>query len=313
MNASTPNTDNRLNRIAELKATIRPIEMNKDNLEENIKMFLERSNDKLVQYIRTNVQNIDSNTTFDLTLDERYSRLNITNKESCGSWNHGFELTIELHGFDKWALLGERRKDSSDAKGFDTSKVQYSVNASSCNPNLENIQSLDTAITKAFLCVEMKKYGESNTKGFFGMMNEFYAKYFALLNEQYDIKSEIYPFANEIQTIEAEIKAEEKAVQDGLTLVEISNHIGQRLEFDTEKVEALENAKYRYGSNLRQMFGLDWYASHITILKVSAKTVSIQVGDYTYENKRVRKEDMIKYFPMLKVLVQEEGEQDKIR
>ena len=99
---------------------------------------------------------------------------------------------------------------------------------------------------------------------------------------------------------------DEKAVQDGLVLSDIANSIGQRLEFDTEKVEALENAKYRYGSNLSQMFGLDWYASHITILKVSAKTVTIQTGDSTYDNKRVKKEDMIRYFPMLKVFVQEE-------
>jgi hypothetical protein len=281
--------------------------MNLGNLEENIKRFVELSNEKMMKYIHANVQNIDTNTKLDLRLDDRYNRLNVINSESCGSWNHGFELTIELHGFDRFRLIDSRRNDN-DNEGFnpESNSIQYSLNASSCNPNLDNIQSLDTAILNAFFCIELKKFGQSRTEGFFGMMNEFYAKYFSLLNEQYDIKAEIYPFTNKIQDIKNAITKDEKAVQDGLVLSDIANHIGQRLEFDTEKVEALENAKYRYGSNLRQMFGLDWYASHITILKVSAKTVTIQTGDSTYDNKRVKKEDMIRYFPMLKVFVQEE-------
>ena len=307
MDTLSSSTELRLNRIAELERTISPIQMNLDNLNENIKRHIELANEKLTDYIKNhNTLPIDSNTTLKFDFQDRYSQLVVTNSESHGSWRHGFDLTIELHGFDTFMLIDSRRNNE---EGFNPESIQYSINASSCNPNLENIQSLDTQIIKAFLCVEMKTFGEFKSNSFFALLTNTYETYFKLLNERYEIQSEIYPFSNEINDIEREIANEEKAVQDGLTLVEIANHIGERLEFDTEKVEALEHAKYRYGSNLRQMFGLDWYASYIKIVKVSAKTVSITVGEY--ENKRVKKEDMIKYFPMLKVLVREEGEQDK--
>lgn len=298
-------TDSRITRINELQRIIAPIQMNIENLEENIYRFKELSNQKLVQYIKdTNTMGIDSNTILEFSMDEKYSNLRVTNKESNGSWKHGFEISLELQGFDKFSMLTDK-----DEK-FDPANIQFSISGASCNPNLENVQSLDTEIIKAYFCLELKKFGQDNdndtdtdndTENFFSMYSAILGKFFTQLEEKYNIRKELYPYTNELSSINKEIEQEKKSIADGETLVQIANSIGQKLEHNSELYEQ-NKAKYRYkyGRSLERMFKIGWNASYITILKVSSKTVSIRVGEY--ENKRVPKETMIKQFPMLKVM-----------
>lgn len=298
-NSNLNTSENRIARINELERIVAPIQMNLENLQDNIHRFKELSNAKLLQYIKENNNlPLDPNTTLEFTMDDRYSRIRITNNKSNGSWRHGFEVSIELHGFSTFSML------ESTKQKFDPKKIQFSISGASCNPNLENIQSLDTEIIKAFFCIELKKFGMViNSGNFFSMYSDILQKYFSLLQESYDIKSEIYPYTNEISKIKKEIEQEEKAIQDAETLVQITNSIGQKLEHNTELYEQNKDEyRYKYARSLKSMFNIDWNVSYIKILKVSAKTITIQLGDSIYETKRVKKEDMIRNFPMIKVM-----------
>ena len=148
----------------------------------------------------------------------------------------------------------------------------------------------------------LKKFGQDNdVENFFSTYNAILSKYFAQLEEKYNIREELYPYSNELSSINKEIEQEKKSIADGETLVQIANSIGQKLEHNSELYEQNKaEYRYKYARSLERMFNIDWNASYITILKVSAKTVSIRVGEY--ENKRVPKETMIKQFPMLKVM-----------
>jgi len=293
-------TDSRITRINELQRIIAPIQMNIENLEENIHRFKELSNQKLVQYIKdTNTMGIEPDTILEFSMDDKYSNLRVTNKESNGSWRHGFEVSLELHGFDKFSMLTDK-----DEK-FDPANIQFSISGASCNPNLENIQSLDTEIIKAYFCIELKKFGQDrNSDNFFSLFSDILQKFFAQLEKKYSIREELYPYSNELSSINKEIEKEKESIANGEILVQIANSIGQKFEHNTQLYEHNKaEYRYKYGRSLERMFNIGWNASYITILKVSAKTVSIRVVEY--ENKRVPKETMIKQFPMLKVMVEE--------
>jgi hypothetical protein len=299
MNTSVQNTDTRLERIEELKRQLAPIKMNLENLQENVERFLELSNSKLNNYIKEKCKGIiEDDTDIRVSINDRYTKIYVENKNSRGGWHHSFDLTVELHGFDRYSF------SSNNPKEFNPDKIQYSISASSGSTSLENLQSVDRTILHAFLCTEMKTFGKDRSKDtFFSLLTNYLTTYFHYMNDSDDIKSEIYPINHEISSIKREIEVEEKAVADGLVLVEISKSIGVKLEFNEESIT--ENDKYIYGRSLKQLFNLDWFATTITILKVSPKTVSIQVGSCTWETKRIKKADMIKAFPKLKVYVEE--------
>ena len=298
-------SDARLERISELESALRPINMNLENLQENIKRALEISNETLAKCVSRGCLNtIESDTEITFNLQENYSRLIVSN-ESRGRWYHGFELTIESSGFNRFNLIGD------DKESFDVSKIDFSISGASSSAYLTTLQALDTEIVKSFLCVELKKFGkDKEAVTFFSILVSALDGYYKMLGKKMEIQQETYPIKQDITDNKNAIADWEKDVQDALILTEIENSVGKDFEFDTllerdingtdEKLwRVIDGRRMRYDS-LRILFNLNWNPSTITVLKVNPKTVNIQLGTSIHETKRVKKDILIEIFEMLR-------------
>jgi len=279
----------KLKRIEELKSELDPIRNRIKSIEKTTRDSLTKINKTLSEYICSNLPDLDPDTKVSFEVEDTYNRIRVTNGESNGGW-YSSEITIQLLGYDRFSLL---RRDECEL--FNINKSTFSINGSSSNNGLENVQSLDTSIIIGFLSVELKKFGKNKVgSNVFVKLSEYLETYYnkhilTLMN----VQSKTYPLDREIKDIEIEIKAIKKEISDGRVLEEIKANIGNRFE-SIDKV-------YPNIRSIKNSFGLS--CAEITIGKINNKTVTI----YAYgEKKFINKDVMIKGFKNIKRLYTEE-------
>lgn len=279
----------KLKRIEELKSELDPIRNRIKSIEKTTRDSLTKINKTLSEYICSNLPDLDPDTKVSFEVEDTYNRIRITNGESNGGW-YSSEITIQLQGYDRFSLL---RRDGSEL--FNINKSTFSINGSSSNNGLENVQSLDTSIIIGFLSVELKKFGKNKVgSNVFVKLSEYLETYYnkhilTLMN----VQSKTYPLESEIRKYEDEIKSIKKEISDGRVLEEIKANIGNRFE-SIDKV-------YPNIRSIKNSFGLS--CDEITIGKINNKTVAI----YAYGDKKlINKDVMIKGFKNIKRLYTEE-------